>query len=126
MIERTVNVGDKVEPGQVVARLEREPARTRCARPGPQSAAARGQLVEARADFGASAIAAAKRLCHARQFDHDADGTTMARRRRSRRGRRPRSTRPRTSSSFTELMADAPAIVTGAARSRARWCRPGA
>ncbi len=52
MIERSVNVGDKVEAGQVIARLEREPAENALRSARAAVAAARGQLDKTSADFG--------------------------------------------------------------------------
>lgn len=52
MIERSVNVGDAVEAGQVVARLEREPAENQLRQARAAVEAARGQLSKTRADFG--------------------------------------------------------------------------
>ena len=52
MIERLVNVGDAVEAGQVVARLEREPAENQLRQARAALESARGQLSKTRADFG--------------------------------------------------------------------------
>ncbi|HSO42444.1 MAG TPA: efflux RND transporter periplasmic adaptor subunit [Rhodospirillales bacterium] len=52
MIERSVNVGDAVEAGQVVARLEREPAENQLRQARAAVESARGQLSKTRADFG--------------------------------------------------------------------------
>ncbi|MBL8660421.1 MAG: efflux RND transporter periplasmic adaptor subunit [Rhodospirillales bacterium] len=52
MIERSVNVGDTVEAGQVIARLEREPAENALRSARAAVAAARGQLDKTSADFG--------------------------------------------------------------------------
>jgi RND family efflux transporter MFP subunit len=52
MTERAVNVGDAVEAGQVVARLEREPAENQLRQARAALESARGQLSKTRADFG--------------------------------------------------------------------------
>lgn len=52
MIERSVNVGDAVEAGQVIARLEREPAENQLRQARAAVESARGQLNKTRADFG--------------------------------------------------------------------------
>ncbi|WGF88049.1 efflux RND transporter periplasmic adaptor subunit [Marinivivus vitaminiproducens] len=51
MIERHVNVGDRVEQGQIVARLEPQNELNALRAAEANLAAAEGQLVEARADF---------------------------------------------------------------------------
>ena len=51
MVERTVNVGDRVQPGQVVARLEPQNEMNALRAAEANLAAAEGQLVEANADF---------------------------------------------------------------------------
>ncbi len=52
MLERSINVGDRVEAGQVVARLEREPAENQLRQARAAVESARGQLNKTRADFG--------------------------------------------------------------------------
>lgn len=52
MIERLVNVGDRVSAGQVVARLEEEPARNALQTARANLAAATGELSKTRADYG--------------------------------------------------------------------------
>jgi RND family efflux transporter MFP subunit len=52
MIERSVNVGDAVEAGQVIARLEREPAENQLRQARAALESARGQLSKTRTDFG--------------------------------------------------------------------------
>ncbi len=52
MIERSVNVGDVVEAGQVIARLEREPAENQLRQARAAVESARGQLTKTRTDFG--------------------------------------------------------------------------
>ncbi len=52
MIARSVNVGDQVEAGQVIARLEREPAENQLRQARAAVESARGQLNKTRADFG--------------------------------------------------------------------------
>lgn len=51
MIERTVSLGDRVEPGQVVARLEPQNELNALRAAEANLRAAQGQLVEARAEF---------------------------------------------------------------------------
>jgi RND family efflux transporter MFP subunit len=52
MTERPVNVGDRVEAGQVIARLERDPAENQLRQARAALESARGQLTKTRADFG--------------------------------------------------------------------------
>lgn len=52
MIERLVNVGDRVQAGQVVAQLEEEPARNALQQARAALAAATGELSKTRADYG--------------------------------------------------------------------------
>jgi membrane fusion protein, multidrug efflux system len=51
LVERLVNVGDRVTPGQVVARLDRQNEENSLRAARAQLAAARGQLVEARNNY---------------------------------------------------------------------------
>lgn len=52
MVERLVTVGDRVQAGQVVARLEEEPARNALQQARAALAAATGELSKTRADYG--------------------------------------------------------------------------
>lgn len=79
MIERSVNIGDRVTAGQVVARLEQEPARNalRTARANLESA--RGELVRAENEFNRQRRLLASGATARSQFDQAEQALRAAR-----------------------------------------------
>jgi RND family efflux transporter MFP subunit len=110
MIERLVNLGDRVRPDQVVARLEPQNEMNALRAAEANLAAAEGQLVEARAEFqrqqtlnerGFAARAVYDRARQARQTAQSAVDAARALLKNA-----------RDQVSFTELQADAEGVVT--------------
>ena len=110
MIERMVNLGDRVEPGQVVARLEPQNETNSLRVAEANLTAAEGQLVEARAEFqrqqtlaerGFAAQAVYERARQARQTAQSAADAARAMLKNA-----------QDQVSFTELKADAEGVVT--------------
>jgi RND family efflux transporter MFP subunit len=110
MIERLVNLGDRVEAGQVVARLEPQNEMNALRAAEANLRAAQGQLVEARAEFqrqqtlnerGFAARAVYERARQARQTAQSAVDAAQAMLKNA-----------QDQVAFTELRADAEGIVT--------------
>jgi RND family efflux transporter MFP subunit len=110
MIERTVHLGDRVEPGQVVARLEPQNEMNALRAAEANVRAAEGQLVEARAEYqrqqtlnerGFAARAVYERARQARQTAQSAVDSARALLKNA-----------QDQVSFTELRADAEGVVT--------------
>jgi RND family efflux transporter MFP subunit len=110
MVERTVNLGDRVQPDQVVARLEPQNEMNALRAAEANLAAAEGQLVEARADFrrqqtlserGFAAQAVFDRARQAQQTAQSAVDAATAMLKNA-----------KDQVSFTELRADAEGVVT--------------
>ena len=110
MIERQVNVGDRVEPGQLIARLDGQDQRNALQAAEASLTAARGQAEEAESEFqrqrtleerGFAARAVYERARQARQTTRSQVETAEAQVRFA-----------RDQVSFTELHADAEGVVT--------------
>jgi RND family efflux transporter MFP subunit len=110
MIERTVNLGDRIEPGQLVARLEPQNEMNALRAAEANLRAAEGQLVEARAEYqrqqtlnerGFAARAVYERARQARQTAQSAVDSARALLKNA-----------QDQVSFTELKADAEGVVT--------------
>jgi RND family efflux transporter MFP subunit len=117
MIERLVNVGDRVKPGQVLARLDPQDERNGLRSAQANLAAAQGQLTQARNHFERQRRLLERGVASRAEFDHAQEGLQTAQARVDDAEAQLKLANDRLS--FTELKADAAGSVT------ARGAEPG-
>jgi RND family efflux transporter MFP subunit len=117
LVERAVNVGDRVEPGQVVARLDPEPARHALAAARANVAAAMARLVETRHTVARYQPMVERGFVARQQFDRAVESRNAAEAQVQAAEAKLRSAENQFS--FTELVADSAGTVT------ARGAEPG-
>ena len=110
MIERLVNVGDRVKPGQVLARLDPQDERNGLRSAQANLAAAQGQLTQARNNFERQRRLLDRGVASRADFDHAQEGLQTAQARVDDAEAQLKLASDRLS--FTELKADAAGIVT--------------
>ena len=125
LIERTVDIGDSVRPGQLIARLDPQNEESGVQSVRAQIAGANAQLLEARNNFERMRDLVVEAAVSRTQYDqaeaHAAVGR-VAGRGAAGAGRAWR----RTASATRASCPRSPAWSRRADRSPARWCRPGA
>ena len=117
MIERLVNVGDRVQPGQVLARLDPQDEQNALRSAEANLAAAQGQLTQARNTFERQERLLSRGVASRAEFDHAQEGLQTAQAQVDDAEARLKIARDRVS--YTELKADAAGSVT------ARGAEPG-
>ncbi|MBV9391570.1 MAG: efflux RND transporter periplasmic adaptor subunit [Verrucomicrobia bacterium] len=117
MIERLVNVGDRVKAGQVLARLDPQDERNGVRSAQANLSAAQGQLTQARNDFERNRRLLDRGVISRAEFDRFQQGVQTAQARVDDAEAQLKLADDRLS--FTELKADAPGSVT------ARGAEPG-
>jgi membrane fusion protein, multidrug efflux system len=110
MIERLVNVGDRVKPGQVLARLDPQDERNGLRSAQANLAAAQGQLTQARNHFERQRRLLERGVASRADFDHAQEGLQTAQARVDDAEAQLKLANDRLS--FTELKADAAGTVT--------------
>lgn len=110
MIERNVNVGDTIAPGQLLARLNPDNEETALQSSRAQLAAARGQLVEARNNFERQQSLVERQLTSRAAFDQATATLQVAE--SAVESARASVTLAENRLSYTRLVADAGGIVT--------------
>jgi membrane fusion protein, multidrug efflux system len=110
MIERLVNVGDRVKPGQVLARLDPQDEQNGLRSAQANLAAARGQLTQARNQFERQRRLLERGVSSRAEFDHAQEGLETAQARVDDAEAQVKLATDRLS--FTELKADAAGAVT--------------
>jgi membrane fusion protein, multidrug efflux system len=117
MIERSVNVGDRVKPGQVLARLDPQDERNGLRSAEANLSAAQGQLTQARNNFERQRRLQQRGVISKAEFDNAQEALQTAQARVDDAEAQVKLATDRLS--FTELKADAPGSVT------ARGAEPG-
>jgi len=110
MIERSVNVGDQVKPGQVVARLEPHDELNALRAAEAAVSAARAQFAEAQSNFDRQQTLLARDVASRAQFERAEQTLETARAQLNTAEAQLKVAKDRVSD--TELKADAPGIVT--------------
>ncbi|MBV9274748.1 MAG: efflux RND transporter periplasmic adaptor subunit [Verrucomicrobia bacterium] len=110
MIERLVNVGDRVSPGQLLARLDPEDEQNGLRSARASLAAAQGQLTQARNNFERQKRLLARGVASRAEFDQAQEGLETAQARVDDAEAQLKLASDRLS--FTELKADAAGTVT--------------
>jgi RND family efflux transporter MFP subunit len=113
MVERSVNVGDRVSPGQVVARLEPQDELNGLRSAQAGVAAAQAQFAEANSNFERQRHLLARDVASRAQFERAEQTLETARAQLDTAEAQLKAARDRVSD--TELKADAPGIVTATA-----------
>jgi len=111
MIERSVNVGDRVQPGQVLARLDPQDERNGLRSAQANLSAAEGQLTQARNNFERQRRLQQRGVISRAEFDSVQEGLQTAQARVDDAEAQVKLASDRLS--FTELKADAAGSVTG-------------
>lgn len=117
MIERLVNVGDRVRPGQILARLDPENEQNGLRSAHANLAAAQGQLTQARNNFERQQRLLSRGVVSKAEFDHAQEGLQTAQAQVDDAEAQVKIASDRVS--YTELKADAAGSVT------ARGAEPG-
>jgi RND family efflux transporter MFP subunit len=110
VIERLVNVGDRVSPGQILARLDPQDEQNGVRSARASLAAAQGQLTQARNNFGRQKRLLERGVASRAEFDQAQEGLETAQARVDDAEAQLKLASDRLS--FTELKADAPGTVT--------------
>jgi RND family efflux transporter MFP subunit len=110
MVERSVNVGDRVDPGQVVAKLEPQDELNGLRSAQAAVAAAQAQFVEAKSNFDRQRTLLARDVASRAQFERAEQTLETARAQLDTVEAQLKAAKDRVSD--TELKADAPGIVT--------------
>src|SRR5262245_30564117 len=110
MIERSINVGDRVGPGQVVAKLEPHDQLNALRSAEAAVAAAQAQFVEAKSNFDRQRTLLARDVASRAQFERAEQALETARAQLDSAQAQLKVAKDRVSD--TELKADAPGIVT--------------
>jgi membrane fusion protein, multidrug efflux system len=117
MIERPVNIGDRVQPGQLLARLDPQNEQNALRSAQAALSAAQGQLTQAHNNFGRQQNLLSRGVISRAEFDHAKEGLQTAQAQVDDAEAQLKIARDRLG--FTELHADAPGSVT------ARGAEPG-
>jgi RND family efflux transporter MFP subunit len=110
MIERSVNVGDRVSPGQIVAKLEPQDELNGLRSAQAAVAAAQAQFAEAKSNFDRQRTLLARDVASRAQFERAEQTLETARAQLDTANAQLKAAKDRVSD--TELKADAPGIVT--------------
>jgi membrane fusion protein, multidrug efflux system len=121
MIERSVNVGDRVKPGQVLARLDPQDERNGLRSAEPNLSAAQGQLTQARNNFERQRRLQQRGVISRAEFDSAQEALQTAQARVDDAEAQVKLASDRLG--FTELKADAAGSVTPEARNPEKSCR---
>jgi RND family efflux transporter MFP subunit len=117
MLERPVNVGDRVEAGQVIARIDPEPARNALQTARANLAAAMGQVTRVRNDYDRQETLLAQGWTTRARYDEAQEARKSAEAQLD--SAQAQLNIAEDQLSYTELVADGPGIVT------ARGAEPG-
>jgi multidrug efflux pump subunit AcrA (membrane-fusion protein) len=119
MIDRRVNLGDRVRPGQLVARLEPQNEQNALRSARASLVAAQGQLVNARASLQRREPLAARGAVSLAELDQARESFQTAKAQVDAAEAQVKFAQDQLG--FTELRADTAGVITAVARSRARW-----